>query len=354
MPFATSFDSRPDGWLGEMNFRLRDVYGALGADKAVASLRDLQKNASKIRWEEVLAGAAGWMERLPKMDASMLEGFRFVMESTIAGVREMMARRQKGEYPVDEFGMDTEFLDLVRPMLTFLHSHWWRVEVTGLEHVPAEGPALLVANHSGVLPWDGAMIAYSVWKDHPAQRTVRSLYLDWFQSIPYIQPFLARTGQVFACPENAERLLRSGQLTCVFPEGVKGVGKLFKDRYRLARFGRGGYVRTAIRGKAPIIPVSVVGAEETYPNLLRLDLLGKLIGAPYMVVTPTFPWLGLLGLIPLPSKWHIHFGKPVRTDEMKERDAANFLTVGRISRDVRDTIQKTIRKHLKARKSVFA
>ena len=159
---------------------------------------------------------------------------------------------------------------------------------------------------------------------------------------------------MFACQENGERLLKKGNAVAVFPEGIKGVGKLFKDRYKLARFGRGGFVKMAIRARAPIVPVSVVGAEETYPNLMRLDAVGKLLlGSPFFPLTPTFPWLGLLGLVPLPTKSSIDFDKPVRTDELPLNKADNYLVISRLTHQVRDTIQGRINKLLIQRKGVF-
>lgn len=289
---------------------------------------------------------------LASVDLATLEGFRTAAQMTLAMYREALAQRRRGEYRVDEFGMDEEFVDLVRPLFAFLYRRWWRVETTGVEHIPP-GRCMLVANHSGVLPWDGAMIAYGVWDQHPERKVVRPVVLDWLNSVPFVAPFLARIGCVLACPENTVALLEREQGVLVFPEGVKGIGKLYRDRYRLARFGRGGFVRVAIRARAPILPVSVVGAEEIHPNLMRLDFLARLLGVPYLVVTPTFPWLGLLGLVPLPSKWYIRIGRPVRTDRMEVREADNYLTVARLAQRVRGEVQRTIDRLRRRRRAVF-
>ena len=190
---------------------------------------------------------------------------------------------------LDDFGYDDVAARPWIEFFDFLYTVWWRVTLTGVENIPDAGRALLVANHSGVLPWDGAMVKRGIAREHPAHRTARMLVLDMFTTLPFLQPWLRHMGEVRACPENGERLLLRDELVGVFPEGVKGVGKLFRDRYRLARFGRGGFVRLALHTGAPIIPVTVVGAEEVHPNLARMDFIGKPLGLPYFPLTPTFP-----------------------------------------------------------------
>lgn len=330
--------------LGEAQLRMGDLFSAFTSEQAVVK---------EFGSEDFLRKLAQLAKKVESIDVETLKAVRFVLESTVQMYKESFRRRAKGEYEVDEFGYDEDFMDLVRPLMAFLYKKWWRVTPVGVQNIPLDGPALLVANHSGVLPWDGAMIAFAAFNEPEKPRLMRALYLDWFQQLPFVAPLLARTGQILANPENAERVLRRGHLACVFPEGIKGVGKLFKDRYKLARFGRGGFVRVAIRAKAPLIPVSVVGAEEIYPNLVRADWLGKPIGAPFFPLTPLWPWFGLLGLMPLPSKWTIEFGKPIPTAGLSERDAENFLVVSRLTHKVRDSIQQTLQKHLIRRKGVF-
>jgi 1-acyl-sn-glycerol-3-phosphate acyltransferase len=276
---------------------------------------------------------------------------RYQLDEQAAAVR----RRTSGEYSTDPYGMDRETIELVRPFLRFMYRSWWRVQPFGLEHVPAEGRALLVANHSGVLPWDGAMIAAAVAEDHPAQneRILRSLHLHWFSTLPFIAPALAAMGQVPGLPENAVRLLQNDELVAVFPEGLKGVGKLFKERYRLARFGRGGFVQVAIRAQAPLVPVAVVGAEEIYPMLANAEPVAKLFGFPYFPLTPFFPWLGPLGVIPLPTRWSITFCEPIRTDEYDPADADDPLVVLGLSELVRERIQATLDARVAERTSLF-
>jgi 1-acyl-sn-glycerol-3-phosphate acyltransferase len=254
---------------------------------------------------------------------------------------------------LDEFGRDPKFTETIRPLFEFLYTVWWRVETSGVEGVPAEGPALIVANHSGVLPYDGVMINLAIRHEHPARRECRLLALDMFALLPVLAPLLAKGGAVRANQENGERLLRQGELVGVFPEGVKGVGKPFAKRYRLARFGRGGFVRLALRTGAPIIPCAVVGAEEIHPVLAKADWVGRPLGLPYFPITPTFPLLGPLGLVPLPTKWSIDFGEPLAMERYGPEAADDPILVNRLSEEVRTTIQRMIDGRLARRRSVW-
>jgi 1-acyl-sn-glycerol-3-phosphate acyltransferase len=253
----------------------------------------------------------------------------------------------------DEFGRDAVFAETLRPFFEFLYGVWWRVDASGIEHIPAQGPALVVANHSGVLPYDGAMVKLAIQHHHPARRDCRMLILDMFALLPFLAPALMKYGGVRAHPDNAERLLGKGNLVGVFPEGVKGVGKHFAERYKLARFGRGGFVRIALRTGAPIIPCAVVGAEEIHPILARADWAGRLFGLPYFPLTPTFPWLGPLGLIPLPTKWSIDFADPMPMDDYGPDAAEDPILVNRLSQEVREAVQKMIDGRLARRRSVW-
>jgi 1-acyl-sn-glycerol-3-phosphate acyltransferase len=253
----------------------------------------------------------------------------------------------------DEFGRDPLFADTLRPFFEFLYDVWWRVEASGIEHIPAQGPALVVSNHSGVLPYDGAMVKLAIQHHHPARRDCRMLILDMFALLPFLAPTFMKNGEVRAHPDNAERLLARGELVGVFPEGVKGVGKPFAERYKLARFGRGGFVRIALRTGAPIIPCAVVGAEEIHPIVARADWVGRPFGLPYFPLTPTFPWLGPLGVVPLPTKWSIDFGDPIPVDEYGPGAAEDPILVNRISQEVRETVQKMIDGRLARRRSVW-
>ena len=263
-----------------------------------------------------------------------------------------LVRHRARSFDLDDFGFDEPAAKEWWPLFEFLYRVWWRVSVTGLSNVPGTGRGLLVANHSGVLPWDGAMIKTGLRLEHPSRRDARMLILDMFTMLPFLQPWLRQMGEVRACPENGERLLRRDELVCVFPEGIKGVGKLYRDRYRLARFGRGGFVRLALKSRAPIIPVTVVGAEEIYPNLLRLDFIGRPIGLPYFPITPFFPALGPLGVIPLPTKWWIDFGKPIVFEHGPEL-ADRPMIVNELADKVRTTLQTMIDSRLARRGDVF-
>ncbi|MEZ4367420.1 MAG: lysophospholipid acyltransferase family protein [Kofleriaceae bacterium] len=241
---------------------------------------------------------------------------------------------------VDDFGRDPIATARWEPVLEALYHRWFRVEASGVDHVPSTGRALLVANHGGTLPFDSAMVMHAIRRDHPARRDVRPLIEDAVFHLPYLGPLMTRLGGVRACPENAERLLARGELVAVFPEGVKGMSKLWRERHRLQRFGRGGFVKLALRTGTPIIPVAVIGAEETAPMLGRITWFAKSVGVPWVPVTPTFPWLGPLGLLPLPAKWMIEFGEPIDlAAEYGPERADDRLLVTRLADQIRAQLQ---------------
>lgn len=254
---------------------------------------------------------------------------------------------------VDEFGLDPVFEETVKPFFDFLYRKWWRVETFGLENVPAEGRVLMVSNHAGTLPFDGAMIKYACLVEHPAHREVRPLVENFVYYFPFLGTFMMRIGAIRADQDNARRLLEKDQAVLVFPEGVKGVGKLFKDRYKLQRFGRGGFIKLALRTRSPILPVAVVGSEEIYPLIAKLEGLGRLFGFPYFPITITFPWLGPLGLIPLPSKWYIRFGKLIDLSNYPPEAMEDEILVNNLSETVRATIQEMLYDLLKKRRSIW-
>lgn len=265
--------------------------------------------------------------------------------------RELAARGPN--YAVDEFGFDAQWTESFLDLFRALYRDYWRVETTGVENVPAQGRALLVANHAGVLPWDGTMIKTAVFTEHPSPRHVRALVASQFMGMPVLSWFLRRTGQAVGHPDDTRRLLERDELVLVFPEGTKGTGKSFKDRYRLRRFGRGGFVATAIRARAPIVPVSVVGSEEIYPMLADFEPLARLFDLPYFPLTPLWPWLGPLGVVPLPSKWRIQFHPPLHVEDRPPGSADDQHVVMAVSDEVRDTIQRGIYDNLKLRRGVF-
>ena len=260
--------------------------------------------------------------------------------------------RLTGDYPLDEFGFDPEFTTRIYlPLLRPLVQSWFRVEVRGGDNLPASGSALLVSNHAGTLPMDG-MILHAVVYDEIA-RHVRMLGADLIFKTPYVHDLARKTGTTLACQEDAERLLAGDQLVAVFPEGFKGLGKPYADRYKLQRFGRGGFVAAAIRAQVPIIPVSVVGSEEIYPLISSAPVLARALGLPYFPITPLFPWFGPLGLVPLPSKWMIEFGEAVTTDELPPGAAEDPMVVFDITDQVRETIQSTLYECLTSRRDAF-
>jgi 1-acyl-sn-glycerol-3-phosphate acyltransferase len=254
---------------------------------------------------------------------------------------------------VDDFGFDPVYEKRVLPFFNFLYEHYFRVECEGVERIPGEGRCLLVANHSGTVPYDGMMMKLALKREHPHKRDVRWLAEDFIYHFPFLGSFMNRVGAVRACQENAERLLRQDALVAVFPEGLKGIGKLFKHRYRLQRFGRGGFVKLCLRTQTQIIPVAIVGAEETNPMLFRIEYLTKALGLPYIPVTPTFPLLGPFGLVPAPTKWRILFGEPVNLEGYGSEAAEDEILVGRLSERVRATIQGMLDRALGERRSVW-
>ena len=262
--------------------------------------------------------------------------------------------RVDGDHDEDEWGFDEDFSDLVEPFFGFLYERWWRVKVEGAHRVPAHGRALLASNHAGILPWDATMISLALLREHPLPRHPRFLVLNWAFDLPWISVFIRKVGGVVASPYNALRLLEQDQLVAVFPEGVKGTGKPFSERYQLQRFGRGGFVEIALRAGAPIVPVAVVGSEEIYPKLGDVPALARLIGAPFFPVTPTFPWLGPLGIVPLPSKWRIEFCEPIETAHYGPAAATDRGLVLELTDQVRETVQQALLANLVRRGAAFA
>lgn len=274
-------------------------------------------------------------------------------DEKVANVLAMLRRRLLGEYEVDEFGFDRELTDeLIIPMLRPLYRDWFRVEVVGTENLPAEGAALIVANHSGTVAMDAQMLAVAIHEETAQRRHLRLLGADFLFRVPILSEVARKSGATVACNPDAERLLRNGELVGVFPEGFKGIGKPFTERYQLQRFGRGGFVSAALRTKAPIIPVFIVGAEEIYPLIGNIKPLARLLGIPYFPVTPTFPWLGPLGMVPLPSKWLIEIGEPIETADLGLA-ADDPHAIFNLADQVRETIQQSLYKLLERRGDTF-
>jgi 1-acyl-sn-glycerol-3-phosphate acyltransferase len=257
----------------------------------------------------------------------------------LAGAAEFARRRLAGEYEVDPFGFDPDLNSAVlMPAALALYRRWFRVQARGLEHIPAAGPALVVANHSGVVPMDAIMLQAGIFAEHPQARNLRLLGADMVYSLPALASLARRSGHTNADPGQARRLLDAGELVGVFPEGYKGIGKPFSERYRLQRFGRGGFARTAMQAGVPIIPCAIVGAEEIYPMIGNSESLARALRLPYFPLTPLFPWLGPVGAVPLPSKWIIEFSEPLGVGESPVPEPDDGL-VAKLADQVRDIIQ---------------
>ncbi len=254
---------------------------------------------------------------------------------------------------VDPFGYDPIFNEFWEPLLEFLYTKYWRVETFGMENIPASGPALLVGNHSGGLPYDAAMLKVAIAKEHSTHRDTRFLVEDFIYHFPFLGSIINRVGGVRACPENAMLALDAKQLLCVFPEGVKGLGKLHSERYRLARFGRGGFVRLCLKTRAPMVPVAFVGPEDIHPMIAKDKIFSQMMGVPYFPITWTFPWLGPLGTIPLPSKWSIHILPAIDFSNYGPGAEKDRVLVHKISTQVKDMIQDTLSEQIRKKRGVW-
>lgn len=314
------------------------------SDETFESKRDI------LSLEEVME-ALDTVKGLPPMKAAAALVSKLGIERLQAAIRRALASRE--DRVIDEFGLDEKFLAPLEPIGKWFHDHYFRVESEGLEHVPDSGRCLLVANHSGTLPYDAAMVVVAVRFQHPSQRRVRPLVEDFIYHLPFLGMFMSRVGAVRACQENAQRLLENDHATLVFPEGVKGIGKLYSKKYRLQRFGRGGAVRLAAATGSPMVPVSIVGAEESMPLISKVSWLAKPLGLPYIPITPTLPWLGPLGLVPLPTKWYIDFGEPIPMPPNSESLLEDRVAMNRMNEQLRHAVQALIDKRLKSRPSVF-
>jgi 1-acyl-sn-glycerol-3-phosphate acyltransferase len=249
----------------------------------------------------------------------------------------------RNEFGVDPYGLDVEYVVAAIAPLLWLYRKYFRVQLYGVEQVPAEGRVVLVSNHSGQLPLDGAMIEIALLIDRDPPRVARALVEKWVPTLPFVSTFMARCGQIVGTPENCRRLLAADEAILVFPEGVRGLNKPFRERYRLRPFGPG-FMRLALESGAPIVPIAVVGAEEQAPALFDLKPLARLLSFPAFPITPT-----ILPL-PLPARYHIHFGAPMRfkgspDEEDQDLDAK--------VREVQDAVRALLERGLAQRKSIY-
>jgi 1-acyl-sn-glycerol-3-phosphate acyltransferase len=288
-------------------------------------------------------GGGGLLGQLVTLIGELAAELPEERQQQIAEALAVLRTRLTGDYPVDAFGFDKELTEkALVPLARPLYERWFRVEVSGVDHLPLEGAGLVVANHSGTIPVDAVMTQLAIYEEHPKRRHLRCLGADLVFEIPLLGELARKAGATLACREDVEALLAADQLVGVWPEGYKGSGKKWQDRYKLQRFGRGGFVSTAVRAQVPIVPCAIVGAEEIYPIIADMPALARMMRLPYFPITLTFPWLGLLGLIPLPSKWLIEFGEPIRTDRYAPDDADDPVLVFELSDHVRSTIQRNV------------
>lgn len=331
---AAAYGSRP---------RQSDARAAFDELQQVASF--VSDNVGRIRDAAMASGL---------VEPGRLDHFARDLATAAGGIASAFAQRASGEYEEDDFGFDLHFTEQLFPAFKLLYDYYWRVDAIGVDNVPNEGRALLVSNHAGGgIPFDGGMIKVAIRGELEAQRHARIMVLDWMMSLPWIADFAKKTGQVLACTPNALELLKRDEIVGVFPEGVKGMMKPFSQRYELERFGRGGFVRIALRTQSPIIPVAVVGSEEIYPKIANVPFVHKLIGAPFVPMTPLFPLFGLAGLIPLPSKWIIEFCDPIDVSQYPPEAADDRSFVLELSEQIRSTIQQRLRANLLKRRTPF-
>ncbi len=251
----------------------------------------------------------------------------------------------------DDYGLDLDFRDKVLPAVKFLFDAYWRVSLVGIDNIPAKGPAILVGNHSGGLPFDGAMVAYAISR-YGKGRVARPLYARFVEKMGPVADMYRKCGAAPARYTVADELLSRGELLVNFPEGVDGIGKLYADRYQLRSFSTSA-ARLAMRHRVPIVPFAVIGAEEIYPVIGRSEQLGKALGAPFIPVTPFFPFLGVAGLVPLPTKWTIAFGKRIHLYREKRFAGASVLDFDAMTARLRRTVEVMVGRHLAERSSIF-
>lgn len=289
----------------------------------------------------------------PGQRPGSLERFGDDVAAALAEALAAVRRRLQGAYDVDDFGFDRDLTEQVlMPLARPLYQRYWRVRTIGIDRVPSAG-ALLVANHSGTLPFDAVMTKLALYDEHPDRPHLRPLTADLAFRAPLLGPLIRKSGGVLAHDDDAAALLRDGALVGVWPEGFKGIGKPYRERYRLQRFGRGGFVEVALRTQVPIVPVAIVGAEEIYPLVANVRPLARLLGLPYFPITWQFPALGPLGVVPLPSRWLIAFDDPIPTAGHDPADAEDPSVVLDLADRVRDAVAGLLADTLAQRPSVF-
>ncbi len=349
--------------------RLEDKVRSLADDRALSLVRQLKSMSERgsltdqdfdSYFRQIERAIGSDLARLSKEDRALVQELFHLLRIALRGIRPSSIRKAvrrliigRPAGNVDDFGRDAEFIERMRPVIEFLFYRYFRVTAEGTENVPGTGPGLLVANHSGILPLDALMLQFAVEEFHPSGRPLRILIEEWFTALPFLSYTLTRMGQLRGSQDNASRLLNQGELVGVFPEGVRGLEKPYSQRYHLQRFGRGGSIRLAMRTGAPIVPVAILGAEETYPVLFTSGFVANALRVPYFPFTPLFPWLGPLGMIPLPSKWHIRIGERVALGDFSPGSWEDDILVNTLNEDVRRAIQDMLTDMVQRRRSLF-
>jgi 1-acyl-sn-glycerol-3-phosphate acyltransferase len=343
--------------VAELEVEIRNSTTGSAETRSLAAdaLRLIRENVERMAAQAVEPVAKLIRENLSSdyLDPDFWKGIGMVLQYQAEEARSFIQRRLRGEYSVDAFGMDQEIVDLVRPFAAFLYRNWWRVTTEGLEHVPDDGRTLLLANHAGMLPWDGAMIATALLEEHPSARMTRVLYDNWISSTPVIAPLLAALGQAPAVINNAERLLEADQLVCAFPEGAAAGAKQIFRRYQLTTFSEGGFLAAALRTGATVVPVAVIGAEEAFPVVANIEPLARIFGLPTFPISPIFPWLGPINPLSLPTKWSIVFLPALDLSGYNASDAEQPGTMAVLNDQVRQALQAALDERVRTRSSVF-
>jgi 1-acyl-sn-glycerol-3-phosphate acyltransferase len=286
------------------------------------------------------------------------EDLRTVVETLWPAVRQKLAaagdliRLLEPPDRLDRFGMDPRLVERAAPLVELLYSAWWRVEARAIEQVPSDGPAVLVANHAGFIPWDALVLRHALKRDHPAHRDIRPLLDDAACDRPFIGGAAIRLGAVRASPEGAARLLADGALIGVFPEGTTAEAKPWRERYRIGRFGRGGFAKVALRAGAPIVPCAIVGSEEAAPAIARTGWLAEVLRLPLLAAQPAFR-VAPAGLVPLPSRWSLRFGEPIPTASFGAGAAEATDVVADLAEQTRASLQAMLDEDVAARRSIF-